>query len=143
MQKQKYISFLLAVILMFSNVGLAINIHYCKDAIAEVAFDFLSESKLTSLQEEKSEICCGKKKTTENDEPCCKDEVVKQKVDENQIATNSVQFQVNNFLAPVIYQLVIPETFELQIPKNTFVQFYCESNAPPLYKLYRKLVYYA
>ena len=69
--------------------------------------------------------------------------MVKQKTDEKQITTNSVQFQINSFLVPEVHQIVIPEAFELQIPKNTFVQFYCESNAPPFYKLYRKLIYYA
>lgn len=143
MQKQKYISLILAVFLMFSNVGLAVNIHYCKDVIAEVAFDFLSESKLPSFKNDISDVCCGKKKSSNDEEPCCKDEIVKQKIDENQITSNTVQLQVNNFIVSEVYHLVIPETFELQIPKNTFVQFYCESNAPPLYKLYRKLVYYA
>lgn len=142
MLKHKYICFIMAFFLMFSNIGLAVNIHYCKEVIADISLDFLSESKLHSLNEQDSDICCGQKKSTQ-EEPCCKDEVVKQKTDEKQITTNSVQFQINSFLIPEVHQIVIPESFELRIPKNTFVQFYCESNAPPLYKLYRKLIYYA
>lgn len=142
MLKQKYICFIMTFFLMFSNIGLAVNIHYCKEVIADISFDFLSESKLHSLSEQASDICCGIKKSSQ-DEPCCKDELVKQKTDEKQITTNSVQFQINSFLVPEIHQIVIPEAFELQIPKNTFVQFYCESNAPPFYKLYQKLIYYA
>lgn len=142
MLKQKYICMLMAFFLMFSNIGLAVNIHYCKDVIANASFDFLSEAKLHSLEKSDSDICCGQKKSTQ-DEPCCKDEVIKQKTDDKQITSNTVQFQVNTFLVPEVQQIVIPETFELQIPKNTFVQFYCESNAPPLYKLFRKLIYYA
>lgn len=132
----------MAFFLMFSNIGLAVNIHYCKDVFANASFDFLSEAKLHSLEKSESDICCGQKKSTQ-EEPCCKDEVIKQKTDEKQITSNSVQFQVNTFLVPEVQQIVIPETFELQIPKSTFVQFYCESNAPPLYKLYRKLIYFA
>lgn len=128
--------------LMFSNIGLAVNIHYCKNVIANTSLEFFSESNLKALDKSDSDICCGKKKSTE-EEPCCKDEVIKQKTDEKQITTNSVQFQINSFLVPDIHQIGIPEAFELQIPKNTFVQFYCESNAPPFYKLYRKLIYYA
>lgn len=132
----------MAFCLMFSNIGLAVNIHYCKDVIANTSLDFFSESKLQILENGDSDICCGEKKSSQ-EEPCCKDEVVKQKTDERQITTNSVQFQIHSFIVPEVQQIVIPEAFELQIPKNTFVQFYCESNAPPLYKLYRKLIYYA
>lgn len=122
---------------MFSNVGLAVNIHYCKDVIASISFDYASDVKI--LQED---VCCGKK-INEQTIPCCKDEVVKQTTDFKQIASSSIQFQATSFLVPSVCQLEIPEIFEIQIPKNTFVQFYCESNAPPLYKLFRKLIYYA
>lgn len=142
MQKQKYICFILSVFLMFSHIGLAVNIHYCKDVIADVAFDYVSESNLNSYHKQDSDVCCGKKKN-DKEEPCCKDEVVKQKVDDSKITTNVIQLQVGQFLAPEVYQVVIPESFELQIPKSTFVHFYCESNAPPLYKLFRKLIFYA
>jgi len=127
---------------MFSNIGLAVNIHYCKDVVANVSYDFISDAKIYSIQQIDNMACCHEQPNEA--ETCCKDQVVKQKTDnQQQITAKTVQFQFDSYLVPTIYEIQLPEVFELKIPKNTFVQFYCESNAPPLYKLYRKLVFYA
>lgn len=134
----------MAVFLMFSNVGLAVNIHYCKNVIAEVSYGYVSESSCAKLKST-GKPCCIKKQGREvsNMEPCCKEEVVKQKADSQQIIVKTTQIQLDAFLSPEVYVLPLANYDVVSFPKKTYAAFYCNSNAPPLYKLYSQYILYA
>jgi hypothetical protein len=67
MKFQKITSFFLAFFLFVSNIGLAMNVHYCGDEIASISINSLSNSS------DSEEDCCG---VVEKTSHCCKDKVV-------------------------------------------------------------------
>jgi hypothetical protein len=126
---KKQISVFLAVLLLVSNVGLAFNVHYCGGEIASVS--------LTSLKAEKG--CC--EKVASKKDSCCKDKkiVFQKKVDNGVV--KSFSFQMD-------YAFVIPETHSFvftatdNFKNNHTLSYYCDANAPPLFKLYSQYLLY-
>ena len=66
MKFKKYISVLLAIFILVSNVGLAFKVHYCMDTIASISL----QSEFQNTSSEKG--CCG---VLEKKSSCCKDKV--------------------------------------------------------------------
>lgn len=139
MRNHKYICFILAIFLMFSNIGLAVNIHYCKGEIEQISLGYQS-GVACEVDADHDKACCKEKPEKES---CCKDDVIKQGTDQNQVVSKVFQVQTDLFVAPITYDFTTPFLLESNVPKSTFVSFYCESNAPPLYKLFKKYIYYA
>jgi len=137
-QRQLY-NILLALAILFSNVGLAINIHYCGDEIEKIAFGYAAS--IGCADETHTKACCKEKNETEKKD-CCKNETIKQKTDDVVIKIFNVQ-QLSEFITPIVYKfqpLVISKSI---LPKKINAAFRCESNAPPLYKLYNQYLLYA
>ncbi|WP_264565418.1 HYC_CC_PP family protein [Flavobacterium sp. N3904] len=133
MNFKKHISIFLAVLLLVSNVGLAFNVHYCGGHISSVSLN----STLPSLQTEKG--CC--QKIASKKDSCCKDKkVVIQKKGDNGVI-KSFSFQID-------YAFVIPEahsfvfTAKDNFKNNSTLSYYCDANAPPLFKLYSQYLLY-
>jgi hypothetical protein len=129
MISKKHISVFLAVLLLVSNVGFAFNVHYCGGEIASVS--------LSSLKAEKG--CC--EKVASKKDSCCKDKkiVFQKKVDNGII--KSFSFQMD-------YAFVIPERHSFvftavdNFRNNQTFSYYCNANAPPLFKLYSQYLLY-
>jgi hypothetical protein len=134
MQFKKHICLLLAFLILGSNVGLAFNVHYCGSKIASVS---LSLPAVSAMQKDKD--CCLKKAVKK--ESCCKDKkiVVKEKGTDKIVKSFSFQFD-HVFLVPV-YQ---PAVFSAipSFKNNLSPAYYCDVNAPPLYKLYSQYLLY-
>ncbi|MBF4472005.1 MULTISPECIES: HYC_CC_PP family protein [Flavobacterium] len=134
MKFKKHISIFLAVLLLVSNAGLAFNVHYCGGKISAVSLN----SPLPSLKSEKG--CCGEKIADKKDK-CCKDKkiVFQKKADNGVVKSFSFQFD---------YAFVIPETHSFvftaadNFKNNTALTYYCDANAPPLFKLYSQYLLY-
>ena len=135
MRFKKHISILLAFLILGSNVGLAFNVHYCGGEISSVSLN----TTLPSVQSEKG--CCEKKVVSKKDS-CCKDKkiVLKEKADDKIVKSFSFQFDYV-FLVP-IYQ---PAVFTAlpSFKNNLSPAYYCDANAPPLFKLYNQYIFYA
>ena len=134
MKFKKHISIFLAVLLLVSNVGLAFNVHYCGGHIASVSLN----STLPSMQSEKG--CCEKKVVSKKDS-CCKDKkiVFQKKTDNGTIKSFSFQFDYV-FLEPEFQPVVF-----MAVPSfknNQSLTYYCDANAPPLFKLYSQYLLY-
>ncbi|WP_232727097.1 hypothetical protein [Flavobacterium sp. 1] len=119
---------------MGSNVGLAFNVHYCGSKIASV---YLSLPKVSSLQNDKD--CCSKKAVKKDS--CCKDRkiVLKGKADDKIVKSFSFQFDYV-FLVPVYHPAVFNAVPSFK--NNLSSAYYCDANAPPLYKLYSQYLLY-
>jgi hypothetical protein len=135
MQFRKSTSILLAIFILFSNLGLAFNVHYCKDKIASISFNtIISEPCVKDVKS-----CCA---VQSSHKKCCSNKVfkVEKKSDDILFKTFKLDFQ----------QIFLPEK-PLFLAKNKLVffskkeipSFYYNSNAPPFYKLYCQLVFYA
>ncbi|PKB16008.1 hypothetical protein [Flavobacterium sp. 5] len=134
MKIKKQISILLAFLILGSNVGFAFNVHYCGNKIASISLTSTKPSV-----EQKEEGCCQKKALKKDS--CCKDKkiVLKEKADDRIIKSFSFQFD---------YTFLVPEyqsTFFNAVPSfknNVSLSYYCDANAPPLYKLYSQYLLY-
>lgn len=134
MKFKKHISIFLAVLLLVSNVGLAFNVHYCGGEISSVSLN----STLPSLQSEKG--CCEKKVVSKKDS-CCKDKkIVVQKKSDNGIV-KSFSFQFDSVYVVPEFQPVVFEAVP-SFKNNLTLTYYCDANAPPLFKLYSQYLLY-
>ncbi|WP_396177841.1 HYC_CC_PP family protein [Flavobacterium micromati] len=133
MKIKKSISFFLAFLLLISNIGLAFNVHYCGDKLASITINPVISNK-------QLEDCCLKNETKKED--CCKDKVVNfQKKSDNTIlkvfATNfPFHFLINekqNFVFSSLQNYILFQS----------TSYFCDSNAPPFFKLCNQYIFYA
>ena len=135
MKLKKHISLLLAFIVFSANIGYSFTVHYCNDMIASVA--------LTSNFDEpcaKNEASCCAVEASHDD--CCSNKIIKLEKNSDDFLTKSLKFETTNAVLNAFPTFEFA-TKNVLISSNENPAFYCESNAPPLYKLYCQLVLYA
>jgi hypothetical protein len=133
MNFKKNICSLLAVLLLVSNIGFAFNIHYCGDEIASVSLKSAFSSNDTE------ENCCG---IVEEQSHCCKDKVFHFQKKSETYSLNSFTFNsdilfLNQDWKP--FQITSTPNFK----KNSITFYFCDTNAPPIFKLYSQYIFYA
>ncbi|HAH54434.1 MAG TPA: hypothetical protein DCM02_03890 [Flavobacterium sp.] len=141
MNFKKHISFLLAIFLLVSNTGFAVGVHYCGGNVASVKPVFWKTAE-TLNKEEKG--CCPPKVSTitNKKESCCKNKVVHFQKKSGKITLNSISFQPDFiFLFEEFNPILFSEFSKLENCRIT--SYYCDSNAPPLFKLYHQYIFYA
>ena len=134
MNCKKYIGLFLALLILVSNVGLAFTMHYCGGKVASVSVQTLANT----TDSEKG--CCAKKAITKDS--CCKNKTVHfQKKSDN--ATLKA-FSFDTYIA-----YLVPEnkgevaTLQAAFINKPIATYYCDANAPPLFKLYHRYIFYA
>lgn len=135
MQFKKSTSILIAFVILFSNLGLALNVHYCKDKIAGISFT----TQIEEICKADVKSCC----VAENPQnKCCSNKIIKAEKQNDELLSShfNVKFQPFYFEAFRPYSFLEKSVFS---SKNELISFYCDSNAPPFYKLYCQLVLYA
>jgi len=130
---KKHLSILLTVLLLVSNLGLAINVHYCADEIASITVNVAPDS--AKVVDE----CCG---IVEEEPGCCNDKIIKAEIKSDQIIVKSLSFD------PTLLSFIYDWKPVVFISKSYFKQkdnitYYCDANAPPLYLLYSQYTFYA
>ena len=141
MNFKKHISFILAVFLLVSNTGFAIDVHYCGDKIAYIKPVFFKNSESIS-QEDKG--CCPPKANSilNKKGSCCKDKVVHFQKKSGKVTLNSISFQPDFvYLFEEWNSIIISKTPNFE--KSSITSYYCDANAPPLFKLYHQYIFYA
>ncbi|MBQ0148335.1 MAG: hypothetical protein KBS93_07825 [Flavobacteriaceae bacterium] len=147
MKMQKYIRILLSLVLIISNLSVAFSMHFCQGQVEKVQLNHL-DNKVCKMQQLAS--CCETKQTANHcktskennlDEDCCKDLAYAEDF-QDQIAIKVFKISpIDFFVAPTILKVVFP----LDLNKTgciTPLDFYIESNAPPIYILHKQLVLY-
>ncbi|NGY36143.1 hypothetical protein FQU23_001295 [Flavobacterium sp. XN-5] len=137
MKFKKHISLLLAIFLLVSNMGMAVNVHYCGGEIASIAPVYLKSS---SVEQTKEKGCCSS--VSESKESCCMDKVV-------QLQKKSDNFVVKTFFFNIATAVLTPEwspiiyagTSNFKIKSADY--YFCDANAPPFFKLYHQYIFYA
>jgi hypothetical protein len=141
MNLKKYISFLLAIFLLVSNTGFAIGVHYCGGTVASVKPIFWKNSE-TLNKEEKG--CCPPKVSTtvSKKDNCCKNKVVHFQKKSGKVTLNSITFQPDFiFLFEEWNPIIISKSANFE--RSQIIFYYCDANAPPLFKLYHQYIFYA
>ena len=135
MNFRKHISVVLASLVLLANLGLSFAVHYCKDEIASVSFQYQEDEPC--VEDVKS--CCAKE---DSHSSCCSNKLIKVEKKTDDILVKTFQLD----LEPAVFSADWKPNFiafeSVEIPSNE-VDFYCDSHAPPLYKLYCQLVFYA
>lgn len=140
MKINKYINSILACLILLSNMGLAFNVHYCKDKISSVKLVYKADEPCAKPQKSTSHSCCAKKGTSHK--KCCKNNIVKLQDTNDNIIVKSLQLNLDLFVQAAQWQ---PMVFNGNVPVKTAHEpaFYCKNHAPPLYKLYCRYILYA
>lgn len=135
MNFRKQISFYLALIIFVANLGLHFSVHYCKDTIASISFQFTTDEPCL----EKVASCCAK---VASHDSCCSNKIVKVEKQTDDILVKTFQLVL---LPVVLYSESKPNSigFESGISASNRVGYYCHSHGPPLYKLNCQFVFYA
>ena len=134
MNCKKYIGLFLALLILVSNVGLALTMHYCGGKVAFVSVQTLANT----TDSEKG--CCAKKAITKDS--CCKNKTV-----HFQKKSDNATLKAFSFEPYVAY--LVPEnkveiaTLQAAFINNPIAKYYCDANAPPLFKLYHRYIFYA
>lgn len=135
---RKHISFIITLLTLVSNSGMAFTLHYCGGKIAAVSSIF-SKEEACQMPIIIEETCCAKPETTHKD--CCSDKKVnlKSKADQVLIKTISLDFEPTYF-----FEINIQEFEEVQVPfrSNEIEALFFQSNSPPFYKLYCQYTFY-
>ena len=135
MNFRKHISIVLASLVLLANLGLSFAVHYCKDEIASVSFQYQEDEPCV----EDIKSCCA---TADSHDSCCSNKLIKveKKTDDILVKTLQLDLEQAVFVADWKPNFV---TFESENFVSNEVAFYCDSHAPPLYKLYCQLIFYA
>ena len=141
MKFKKCISLFLAFFLLVSNIGFAVDVHYCRGEVASVKPIYW---KNTESPNSVKDNCCGPKVTSnvQKKDSCCKDKVVHFQKKSGKVTLNSISFQPDfNFLFEEWNPVVFSEIPNFEVSRIT--SYYCDANAPPLFKLYNQYIFYA
>ena len=135
MNFRKHTSIVLASLVLLANLGLSFAVHYCKDEIASVSFQYQEDEPC--VEDVKS--CCA---TADSHDSCCSNKLIKveKKTDDILVKTLQLDLEQAVFVADWKPNFV---AFESENFVSNEVAFYCDSHAPPLYKLYCQLIFYA
>lgn len=132
MKFQKITSFFLAFFLFVSNIGLAMNVHYCGDEIASISINSLSNSN------DSEEDCCG---VVEKTSHCCKDKVVHFEKKTDQATVFTIHIDSATVFVYDSWQPIVFSSFSNN-ECNSSSEYSFQSNAPPLFKLYSQYIFY-
>lgn len=150
MLTKRYIALLFLTLFLFSNVGWSINIHSCNgESFSNISY--LHDDRHKCLMEDGSEtdLCCEvpdaedtKVEHYNKSKACCKDEVIKSSVTDQSVS-KIFPIQLEAISPDTSWTLIESNSFEAITLKCETLAYYVDSNAPPLYKLYCRLVLYA
>lgn len=137
MKFKKHITFFLTFFLLVSNVGFAFDVHYCGDKVASIQPAYW---KFGEASDSVEKGCCEKK--VEKKDSCCKNKVVHFQKKSDNFTTKAFSLNtVYTFLIEAWNPIVFSLTPNFKSLGNT--SFYCDSHAPPLFKLYNQYLFYA
>lgn len=135
MKFKKHISLLLAFVVFMTNIATSFTIHYCNDTIASISLNSNFEEPCS----EPAVSCCAIEDSHDN---CCSNKVIKLEKKNDNFLSKSLKFETNVAVLNSIATFDFTDKNVL-ISSNENQAFYCNSHAPPLYKLYCQLVFYA
>lgn len=135
MKFKKHISIFLASLVFLANLGYSFTVHYCNETIASISlnenFDEPCSEPIVS--------CCAVEDSHDN---CCSNKTIKVEKSNENVLLKSISFEtLNTFIIPnnsVVFSSNQVLNTEIDSP-----EFYCDTNAPPFYKLYLQYILYA
>lgn len=139
MKLKKCTSLLLALLVLFSNAGLAFNVHYCGGEIAGISSGY-SIDKASADDNPMADRACCIAKAKEN-KSCCDNKTIKSEK-KSDVVVKTFSFHIDApFVANSWKPLVFVPASQTVAPQTA--AYYCDAHAPPLYQLYSQYIFYA
>ena len=148
MKMQNYIRFVLSLLLIVSNLSVAFSMHFCQGQVENVKLNHL-DNKVCRMQMPTS--CCAEKEEKkhceipeekeETKDDCCKDLAYADDIQDQQTVDILK-------VSPIIFEefpTIQYVEFSVENSITTFkkyLDFYIESNAPPIYILHKQQIFY-
>ncbi len=125
---------ILAFLLLVSNSGLALNVHYCGKKIASVSL------KLNQKPNDLEKGCCGiiEKKTC-----CCDDKIVQLQENSDKFQKEISQIEFSKICFIETNKLVNYKTITNFKTQKSKTLYSFNDHIPPIFKLNCQLVFYA
>ena len=141
MKFKKGIALFVAFLMLVSNAGFAMTVHYCGGKISSISSGFGNKETCELPKAEVEKACCAKKIET-NHKKCCSDKTVNLKGKAIDIIAKA---PTSDFTAPFLAPVFNTATVAfIPVAETTAIQaYYCDANAPPLFKLYHQYILYA
>lgn len=132
MNVKKCTGLFLALLLLVSNIGFALDVHYCGGKIASISLN-------TTVKAEPEKKCCGSK---EKKNSCCKDKLVHIEKKSDNATFKFFFFQLD---FPAFTEDYKPLVFSAvsNFKNKQVLSYYSDANAPPLFKLYHQYIFYS
>lgn len=141
MKFNKHISILLTFLILASNMGFAINVHYCHNEVSSVSLAYKIDEPCNDHHKQEAKSCCAK--ASESHKKCCKNDLVKlQDEKADNIIVKSLQLELSAFYTVEEWKPA-PLYADVAVFTQDTPSFYCEAHAPPLFKLYCQYIFYA
>lgn len=141
MHFKKSTSLIIAFFLLVSNMGMAFNVHFCSGNISSISINYkVDESCAMPKKATPTKKCCAEK--AKENKKCCSDKKVEQKKKSDPVVVKTFSF---NAELPFVINDWNPIIFENQpiVAKQNTIEYCCDANAPPLFKLYSQYIFYA
>lgn len=143
MKFKKHINLLLALLILVSNTGLAFNVHYCEGEISGVSFSYQQEELCVEEKPVETKLqksCCAQ--TTTHDSCCENSKVEIKKSTAENVLIKIFQLDLASFIQTNEWYASFIGFGKDEVQKNDTPEYYCETNAPPFYKLYSQFIFY-
>ena len=138
---------MLSLVLVVSNLGVAFSMHFCQGQVEMVKLNHL-DNKVCKMKQQTS--CCAVKKEAnhcelpqkeEQDDDCCKDLAYAEDL-QDQIGVDIFKISPIDFaILQTLFKVEILEFYQVKSVTSP-LDFYVQSNAPPIYILHKQLVLY-
>ncbi|MFJ1429651.1 HYC_CC_PP family protein [Capnocytophaga canimorsus] len=126
---------LFSLLLIFSNSGLAFSLHYCKEKLASVSVTIES----MAMDKEPDSCCLSDKENTS----CCDDKSVEAPETDDEFLSKILKINESTFILPYEVAHIFVKTASAERKLSNSYTQNTQSNSPPLYQLYCRLVFYA
>lgn len=147
MNFKKSVLFFLTFVLLVSNSGVAFSVHYCGGEIVSVSSIYSMDNDICKIPIEEvekqyySENTDNHFKCCDDEVKCCDDEVISLQDKSDTVVVKVFSFNVDQFFFFEEWKPLVFLTDVITI-KNQSLAYYCDVNAPPLFKLYCQYTLY-
>lgn len=129
---KKQIVFIIAILLLVSNNGIAFKVHYCGENIASIGLETTFNDAF------KEDGCCDDVKEYST---CCSDKTIKPQKSIDQLLFKSISFETPNFIIPIPFEIISANVIA-NYNNIPIIGFECSTNAPPIFKKNCQFIFY-
>lgn len=120
-------------------MGMALNVHFCEGKLASISTAYNVEETCEKPKTVEKK-CCAEKEV--DHKKCCSDKELDLKKKSEEVVIKTFSFQIDMPCLVEDWKPIVFETLPASI-QQTPIEYCCDANAPPLFKLYSQYIFYA